>query len=112
MDGWGVQNQSNIAQTKTARGPKWNVVPPARNVSGKRHLSLSNTGSKVVSLLYEVWSEEGHSCVYRELDALWIINVPDNDNVSQTICNTGIFLYREEEGFVFYLHFCPKLSFL
>jgi len=83
------------------------VVPPGRNASGNRHLILSNAGYKVVLLLYEESSEEGHSSVYRELDALWIINVPDsdNDNVSRAICNTGIFLYREAEGFVFCLHF-------
>ncbi len=63
MDGWmSVQNQSKITQDKsiTQRGPKWSMVPPARNASGKRHLSLSNAGSKLVSLLYEVWSEEAH----------------------------------------------------
>lgn len=61
------------------RGPGWCVVPPARNASGNHHLILSNTGSKVVLVLYEESSEVGHSSVYRELDALWIINVPDND---------------------------------
>lgn len=86
------------------------MVPPARNARGNRHLILSNTGSKVVLLLYEESSEEGRSSVYRELDALWIINVPDNDNVSQTIRNTGIFLYREEKVFVFSLHFLVLIS--